>query len=299
MSELQSDLRSDLRPDLRSDTQPESQHKFATDTGVIAYTLLEPDASTGARGTAVLLHNFMSTGRAAWGSIAPTLQAEGYRVVLPDLPGHGLSRGYPPGYSHRAMAHQVADLLAAEGIERPHLAGCSAGGMMALWMVHDQRVTPETLTLVSSTYSVNPQTTGVMASLDPGTFRAGPSWLEATAKLHDVHHGEGYFDGTLLPGFRKLTTQTSIDLPLSDLAAMTMPACVIHGDQDEIFPVELAHQLAGGLPNSELHLVPGQSHALIFRQPWKVGGLLQDFLARHRLAENGFNTPSIQTPPYK
>lgn len=258
--------------------------EFHTGDGVIFYEILEPDAPA-ARGTVVLIHNFMSTARAAWGSIAADLQGQGYRVVLPDLPGHGRSTGYPPDFSHRVMAQQVADLIDAEGIKQPHLAGCSAGGMIALWMVQDQRLDPATLTLVSTTYSVNPATTGVVASLDPESFRAGRSWLEATAPLHDVHQGEGYFNNTLLPGFRKLTPETAIDLEPSALSAMTMPACIIHGDEDEILPVELAHQLADGLPNSELHLVPGQSHALIFRQPWKVSGIMQDFLARHVVAE--------------
>jgi pimeloyl-ACP methyl ester carboxylesterase len=156
--------------------------------------------------------------------------------------------------------------------------------MMALWMVHDKRLIPSSLTLVSSTYSVNPATTGVVASLNPEDFRAGSSWLEATAKLHDPHQGDGYFDATLLPGFRKLTRTTAIDLDRTALAAMTMPTCVIHGEEDEILPVELARQLAAGLPNRELHLIPGQSHALIFRQPWKVSAILQAFLAKHPVA---------------
>lgn len=256
--------------------------EFQTETGVIVYKIVEPETQAQPPRTVVLLHNFMSTAAAAWGTITGDLCSQGYRVLLPDLPGHGLSVGYPPGFSHRVMAHQVADLLDAEQIEHPHLAGCSAGGMIALWMVHEGRVAPATLTLVSTTYSVNPATSGVTTSLNPENFRAGRFWLEATARLHDPHQGEGYFDQTLLPGFRKLTPDTSIDLELSSLAAMTMPACVIHGDEDEIFPVKLARQLAEGLPNCELHLVPGQSHALIFRQPWKVSAILLDFLSRHR-----------------
>ncbi len=259
---------------------------FQTETGVIVYEVEEPEEGVPLLGTVVLLHNFMSTARAAWGSVAGDLQARGYRVVLPDLPGHGRSIGYPLGFSNREMARQVAELLAEVGITHPHLAGCSAGGMLALWMVHDGHLSPATITLVSTTYSVNPETSGVTTSLNPEDFRAGRSWLEATARLHDPHQGEGYFDDTLLPAFRALTPQTAIDLDLSALTGITMPACVIHGDEDEIFPPELARHLAGGLPDSELHLVPGQGHALIFRQPWKVSTIMQEFLAKHPVAES-------------
>jgi 3-oxoadipate enol-lactonase len=263
--------------------------ELATPTGVIFYEVLAPERSStepaeSSAETVLLIHNFMSTGRTAWGTIAEQLGGR-YRVILPDLPGHGRSQGYPADFSHRAMAGQLAALLEAEGATTPHLAGCSAGGMMALWLVNDGLVRPATLTLVSTTYSVNPATTRVETSLRPEAFRAGRNWLEATAQLHDAQHGQGYFDRTLLPAFRRLTPETAIDLPLSALAEINAPACVIHGDEDEIFPVALARQLAEALPNSELHIVPGQSHALLFRQAWKVGELMQDFLVRHPVSQ--------------
>ncbi|HXF62629.1 MAG TPA: alpha/beta hydrolase [Caldilineaceae bacterium] len=253
--------------------------EFTTDTGVIAYEVLEPAQAEPVE-TVLLLHNFMSTGRMAWGPIALELR-ERYRVILPDLPGHGRSRGYPADFNHRAIAAQIAALLESEGASAPHVAGCSGGGIMALWLAHDGPVTPATLTLVSATYSINPETTGVQPSLRPESFQAGRSWLEATARLHDVHQGEGYFNRTLLPAFRRLTPESAIDLSPAALASLTMPACVIHGDQDEIFPVELARQLAEGLPNAELHIIPGQSHDLIFRRRWVVSERMRDFLARH------------------
>ena len=53
------------------------------------------------------------------------------RVLTPDLPGHGaeppLADASPP-----ALAAAIADRLAAEGIERPHVAGNSLGGWVAL-----------------------------------------------------------------------------------------------------------------------------------------------------------------------
>jgi pimeloyl-ACP methyl ester carboxylesterase len=257
--------------------------EFATATGTIAYWVLEPEqppADGAPAETVLLIHNFMSTARMAWGTIAETLQAR-YRVILLDLPGHGQSHGYPEGYAYREMAQQIAALAEAEDAFHAHVAGASAGGMIALWLLQDELMDPATLSLVSSTYSVNPATTGVATSLRPENFRAGGNWLEATARLHDPYQGEGYFDRSLLPSFRTTTTTRAIDLPAHALAHFSLPTCVIHGEEDEIFPVEIARQLAQSLPNSELHTIPGQGHALIFRQSRKVGELLADFLARH------------------
>ena len=81
----------------------------------------------------------------------------------------------------------------------------------------------------------------------------------------------------LLPSFRSLSAEQVIDLPLDALAAWSLPACVIHGIEDEIFPVGIARRMAATLPNAELHLIPGQTHALIFRQPAQVAEHLGDF----------------------
>ena len=105
--------------------------------------------------------------------------------------------------------------------------------------------------------------------------------LEATAKLHDVYQGEGYFERVLLPGYRALTPELSIDLPLETLATWEMPVCIIHGEEDEIFPVAIAKQMCATLPNCELHVFPRQGHSLIFRQSRKVGAILQAFLEKH------------------
>jgi pimeloyl-ACP methyl ester carboxylesterase len=250
--------------------------------GVIYYEELRP---ADPQGDVLLLHNFMSTGRIAWGVVADEL-AKTYRVILPDLPGHGRSVGYPPGFDHRMMAAQIAALVQALGITSPHVAGASSGGMVAAWLVQDALLTPATLTLVSSTYSVNPATTGIAVDMDPASFRAARHWLTATAKLHDEHQGADYFDTVLLPGFRALTPATALDLPLAALHDWRLPVCLIHGAEDEIFPVALAEQMHAALPDNELHVVPDESHALILRRPRRVGDLLRAFLARHPRARS-------------
>jgi 3-oxoadipate enol-lactonase len=255
---------------------------FETESGVIAYQLMEPTEATSgdeAPPTITLLHNFMSSGRVAWGGVVPTLNRR-FRVLLPDLPGHGRSIGHPPGYHHWAMARQLAALMRAEGAAEGHLAGCSSGGMIAQLLVHHKMVAPASLTLVSTTYSTSPATTGVGKALVPSNFRAGEQWLEATARLHDPYQGEGYFDSTLLPGFKALRPEDAIDLPLSALEAFQMPVCIIHGDRDEFFPLQIAEAMAEALPHATLNVVEQQTHALIFRRPWQVAERMERFFDR-------------------
>lgn len=254
--------------------------EFRTETGSIYYRIFASKAAVDQPvPTLTLLHNFMSSGEAAWGMMAPAL-AEQYRVLVPDLPGHGRSLGHPAHYAYLPMAQQIAALMQAEGAGQGHLAGCSAGGMIAQLLVHHQLVQPRSLTLMSTTYSLNPATTGNQATLTPEQFKASPRWMEATAKLHDPYHYPGYYQQELLPGFRNLTIEQSIDLPINALQSWRFPVCLIQGEQDEFFPAFIVERMARAIPDVELHLIPDQTHALLFRQPWKVREIMLAFLHR-------------------
>jgi pimeloyl-ACP methyl ester carboxylesterase len=255
--------------------------EFHTATGRIAYHVFDARAPLDQpASTLILLHNFMSSGRAAWGPLLPELTRH-HRVLLPDLPGHGRSLGHPAGYEHGVMAQQLAALFRCEGVEQGHLAGCSSGGMLAQLLVAHDLVQPATLTLVSTTYSVNPNTTGNERRLAPEDFQAPRTWMEATARLHDPYRYAGYYEQELLPGFRRLRPDTAIDLPLTALRRFTMPLCLIHGAEDEFFPVSIARHMAATAPHAELHVIAQQSHALLFRQPWQVAKIMVEFLVRH------------------
>lgn len=251
--------------------------EFATATGTIFYEVLEPSGPNPAPQPLTLLHNFMSTGRSAWGPLLDKLRTR-YRILLPDLPGHGRSIGYPADFHYGLMARQLGELMAAEGATHGHLAGCSAGGMIAQRLVHEQLVTPVSLTLISTTYTISADGAETSQALKPENFRAGRRWMEATAMLHDPHNFPGYYAEVMLPAFRQLDPARAINLSLDLLATWQLPVCLIHGAEDEFFPVATVEAMAATLPNAQLHIIPGQPHALIFRQPWKVLEIIDAFL---------------------
>ncbi|MBF6437558.1 alpha/beta fold hydrolase [Nocardia cyriacigeorgica] len=77
----------------------------------------------------VLVHGVGSR-RQVWEPIIPAL-AESFEVIAVDLPGFGESAPLPHT-TVGTLADALADFLAAEGIERPHLAGNSMGGGISL-----------------------------------------------------------------------------------------------------------------------------------------------------------------------
>ena len=80
----------------------------------------------------VLVHG-IGHRRQAWGSVFDRL-TEHHEVFAVDLPGFGESPALPKGTPHTvaAIADQLVANFAAWGIERPHIAGNSLGGAVAL-----------------------------------------------------------------------------------------------------------------------------------------------------------------------
>src|SRR5215475_1151510 len=86
----------------------------------------------GAGPTMVLLHG-VGHRRQAWNPVLDLLTPH-RTVITVDLPGHGASpplrvNGRP---AVRAMAEEFAAFLDELGLDRPHLAGNSLGGALAL-----------------------------------------------------------------------------------------------------------------------------------------------------------------------
>jgi haloacetate dehalogenase len=80
----------------------------------------------------VLLHGHPRTS-GTWHRVAPLLVQSGFTVVCPDLRGYGRSTGPAPpadhaGYSKRAVAGDVVEVMRSLGHARFALAGHDRGG---------------------------------------------------------------------------------------------------------------------------------------------------------------------------
>jgi pimeloyl-ACP methyl ester carboxylesterase len=87
----------------------------------------------------VLLHGLCDS-HLTWSRIAPRLAA-GRRVLMLDLPGHGLSGRPDASYALDWHARTVAEWLDALGLDEIDLVGHSYGGGVAQWLVllrHDR-----------------------------------------------------------------------------------------------------------------------------------------------------------------
>lgn len=104
-------------------------------------TWVRADETAQGRVDVLLVHGWTVTADATFAPSYPAL-AERYRVIAPDLRGHG--RGLPagPGLTLETLADDLAATLDAVGSRRAVVVGYSMGGAVAqlLWQRHREKV---------------------------------------------------------------------------------------------------------------------------------------------------------------
>ncbi len=135
-------------------------------------------------GCTVLLCHGLGAGARQFAADASAFADRGFRVLVPDLPGHGMSR-LPAGsidYPRFTVAALSADLFAlldAERVARVDWLGNSLGGIVALAMVDSDRRRFRSLATFGTAYRLNLPSAGV--GLIPGLYRIfGKRLLSAT-----------------------------------------------------------------------------------------------------------------------
>src|SRR4051794_38258774 len=96
----------------------------------------------------VLIHGMINSSR-HWEQVASRL-AGSYRVIAPDLIGHGDAATPRGDYSLGAHAAAIRDLLTTIGVERATIVGHSLGGGVAMQFFYQFPQRTERLALISS-----------------------------------------------------------------------------------------------------------------------------------------------------
>ena len=231
----------------------------------------------------VLLHS-LGTSLHVWDAQARAL-AGPFRVVRPDLRGHGLTGVTSGPYSIVGLAADVLAALDALGIHQAHVGGLSIGGMVAQSVAHQAPGRVASLVLCDTALSIPPaqgwrdraalvRAQGIPAVADavmarwvtPGFMQApAASGLRAMLLRTDP---EGYAAAA--------EAIAAADLS-ADTAALHVPALVLVGDKDEATPPASAQALCDALRGS-LVTLPGAAHIPTVEVPDLVADAIRRFL---------------------
>lgn len=229
-----------------------------------------PDASD-----LVLLHGGIGTGRYHWSKLVAPL-AEGHRVHLPDLPGHGRTPLDRDGrYDRDVLVAAVEGLL--EQLGPPvNVAGFSMGGHTVLALAARRPELFASLALIGVSHREHAGLDGWRARFDPDTLQATfPLWVRALARIHAPLGEDAWRDVC-----RRDAGGLAVDVPLEDLAGLGAPVLLVRGDRDEaVEPAQYA-ELRRVWPQADECVVPAGGHDVQLTRAALVQPVLLDFLRR-------------------
>jgi len=256
------------------------------------------------QGEALLLIHGMAGSSQTWRAIMPQL-AKKYRVVAPDLLGHGQSSKPRSDYSLGAFAVGLRDLLDELGIESATVVGHSLGGGVAMQFLYQHPDYCRRLVLISSgglgqdvgwilRLLSAPGAELVMPVIAPRpVLRAGEavrSWLSARglrsprgAEIWNAY--SSFSDPQTRDAFLR-TLRSVVDYRGQAVSALNrlqlraeMPTLAIWGEDDDIIPVDHAYAALEARPDCRLEVLPGVGHFAHVEAPVEVAALIDEFIS--------------------
>src|SRR6266513_2645911 len=248
----------------------------------------------------LLIHGYPLSGR-AWDKQVPVLLEAGHRVITYDRRGFGQSSRPASGYDYDTFAADLHTLLEHLGLRDAVLAGHSMGtGEVTRYLGRygPARVAKGVLVSPIPPYLRQAPATpgGVPHSLFDGFAAAAradtPAWMKG---FLDTFYNIDTLRGTLVSD---QAWQASWNLAVTasataavacistwttdfrnDLPKIDVPMLVIHGDADQVLPLDkTASRLPGLIKDMHLVVVEGGPHAIAWTHADQVNTALLDFL---------------------
>ena len=202
------------------------------------------------------------------------------RLVIPDLPGHGLSGGTPPE-SVDDYAAWVVEFVKEVGLDRFLLAGHSMGGAIALQAALGSLKGLEALILLG---------TGARLRISPVIFEGiGERFREFAPELVGWMTSAASSDllreditndvlstrpATFLADFHACN---GFDV-MNRLSAIRVPTLVVSGDDDRLTPLKYGEYLATNIPGAVLKIIHGAGHLSMLEKPTEINAVITSFI---------------------
>jgi|ERR1700690_1084688 len=238
----------------------------------------------------VLLHPFPAH-HEFWLPVIPALQSR-YRLILPDLRGHGESEiGEGPALMAKHAA-DIARVMDAAGVGKAAFIVCSIGGYIVFEFLRRFRARVSALALCDT----RPQSDtsearanrlkNADAVLEQGTerFLQGmvPKLFGATtvSARPDIVEGALRMMRKMSPQDISLVLRGMAERPdsVSDLKHINLPTLIVIGEEDVLSTAGDGELMRQNIPGSRLKMIPKAGHYAPWERPEAVAPLLRQFL---------------------
>jgi pimeloyl-ACP methyl ester carboxylesterase len=246
-------------------------------------------------GPALVLIHGLGSHLHAWAPVVPRLAAARDVIAL-DLPGFGESAPLPAEVTPTAaaLAAAVATFLDGLGLERPHLAGNSLGGWVALELARLGRAASLTLVSPGGFWSEGERrfaTTSLRVThWLARTFAGAMPRLLASATGRRIVMGQIFAHPERIPVAAAIADARAFaQAPAFDAtfavaarpgngfragAEVTCPVTVAWGDRDSLLLPRQARRAVAAIPGARLVTLPGCGHTPTWDDPELVARVL-------------------------
>lgn len=204
------------------------------------------------------LHGFFGCG-ADWQHVFPAPPA-GYRLIAPDLRGHGASTNPSGMFSFRQAALDVGALLRHLGLAKLKAIGLSGGGIALLHMATSSDTAVSSMVIVSAPPYFPAQARAIQRQTSEAML--GDAAMSHMRRSH--RRGEGQIQQLLAHSRAFADSYDDVNFTPPYLSTIAADTLVVFGDSDPLYPVSLAVELHAAIPRSRLWVVPGGGHGPVF-----------------------------------
>jgi pimeloyl-ACP methyl ester carboxylesterase len=241
----------------------------------------------------VLLHGYVGDGPTTWRRQIEGLSDE-FTVVVWNAPGVGRSTDPPESFGMAGYADCLAGFIDGLRLDKPHVAGLSFGGALALELYHRHPAIPMTLILASAyagwggslpadVAAQRLQQALVLADLSPDEFVGAllPTMFSEATPAESVDQFGAAMLGFHPAGFRAMARASAADLR-AVLPTINVPTLLVYGDKDVRAPLTVAEELHAAISDSTLVVLPDAGHVCNIEAPEEFNRVVASFLRDRR-----------------
>ncbi len=234
----------------------------------------------------VFLHSATGSSR-VWEHQVPPFTAAGYRVIAYDRRGYGRTVVHESGSSTTA-ADDLEALMRRLGIERFHLVGTAAGGMVATDYAQSFPQRLRSVVIANSIVGVQDEEYLALGKrmrppqfgqLPPDFRELGPSYRAAdpdgVKRWLELEHLSRAPDAA--PSQQTWKNRTTFE----SLEAIKVPVLFITGDADLYTPPPVLRLFAERIASSQTLILPEVGHSGYWEQPELFNRAVLEFLQKH------------------
>ena len=211
--------------------------------------------------------------------------AKRYKAVAWDARGYGDSDDYDGPLQFEYFTGDVLRVAEHFKVQKIHLVGLSMGGRIARNVALRAPERIQSLVLISTNPgfdSMSPESVKRFVterrSRTPQTLQqllgskanrsAYEELLDSVSRIHEV-------------SYQKTLEASVAQDRAAPLEQIRVPTLVIAGEEDTVYPPELAREMARRIPGAELLMLERTGHLANLEQPERFNQVVFDFLSRH------------------